>query len=198
MIQEIVKRLNITPVIQDIIHNKKWLSWTGIRSVGLVRQAVVVPAITINTVGFQVPYIVGQFNYTVPKQFRLTDFGTIASSLSSLSNCAICIRHRVGITVTRYLLVGGNTVSIPSTQYSGQLILPNFVVEIWQLNNNATCGIVNALGLLTSVVRDPASADDYLPDAVNLTQTATLAMLQAPLPEPLPTTYDPSGSWITN
>lgn len=199
---DIVKQLSITPVIKDTVENTKPLSTTPVVAVGLVGQQIIVPAITFTAVGtYQVPQIVGQFNYTVPAQFRIINFGALVAKAASVSGCIICIRYRVGGTVFRYQLTGSpiNTSIVPSIMYSGQLILPNFVIEIWQTTASTTFGIVNALTLTTSIIRNPLSSEDLQLDSLGYSTQVTLTNLQAAInPEALPTTYNTLGSWITN
>ena len=200
--QAVIKPLTVTPVTQDTTQNTKPLSTTAVRAVEMVNKQVVVPAVTITTSGtFQVPYIVWQYNYSAGTDFRVINFGELQANSQRLSNCIICIRYRVGTTVYRYQLCGStqNLASVPSELYSGQLIKANFVIEVWQINSSATIGIVNALSLMTSVIRVPTGENDYLPDSISSSASVTLANLQAAInPETLPTTYNTNGSWITN
>lgn len=199
---EIIKPLTVTPVTQDTTINTKPLTTESVRAIGLVYRQVVVPDISLTPVGvFQVPYIVYQFNYSASSDFRIINFGDLQANPQRLSNCILCVRYRVGTAVYRYQICGStqNLASVPSELYNGQLIKANFVVEIWQINTPSTLGVVNALSLMTSIIRTPTGQDDYLPDSTSSSVAVTLTGLQAAInPEALPTTYNTNGSWLTN
>lgn len=200
---DIVKQFSITPVVQDTTTNTKPLSTTPVRAVGLINQQVIVPPIDFSTIFIpQSASIWYQYNYTAPFDFRVINFGQLRAQVpNNIIKAIICIRYRIGTTVYRYLLTGSslNTAIVPSLLYSGQLIKRNFVIEVWRLFGGPPCGIFNALTLTTSIIRNPISEDDSLPDQVYALQSVNHDTLVAPInPEALPTIYDAAGSWLTN
>ena len=199
---DVIKPFGRIPVEKDTTHNTKPLHLEPARAIGLVGKQITVPAITLADAGnFQVPYITYQYNYTMPNDFRVINFVSLRLQTFNLHFCTVCIRYRVGTTVYRYILLSTESSlgRVPAPLYNGQLIKANFVIEVWQLLEDVPYGIVNALTLMTSLIRIPTGQDDYLPDNFSNTEIVTLPQLQASiLPEALPTTYDESGSWLTN
>lgn len=198
----IVKQFSITPVIQGTVTNTKPLTTTPVQAVGLIGQQIILSPISFHPpTTLQQPQIFYQWNFSSITPFRVTNFGQLRAKVASMIGCSLCIRFvLIGVTY-RYFLTGSTPYSgqIPSVLYIGQLIYPNFVIEMWQTTDAVDFGIVNALTITLSGIRNPVSSTDNVPDLISPAITVTMAQLQAAInPEALPTTYNSLGSWNFN
>ncbi len=75
--------------------------------------------------------IVAQYNYSATKPFVLHRRPAVPVDC----NYCLCIRYRVGHTVYRYKLWEGIGEVLNVPLYTGQVILQNFCLEVWNLAN---------------------------------------------------------------
>jgi len=75
--------------------------------------------------------IVAQFNFSSTKNFVLEDLPEAPED----ANFCLCIKYRVGNTVYRYKLWEGVGEVLQAPLYNGEVILKNFVLEIWTVKN---------------------------------------------------------------
>jgi hypothetical protein len=237
---EIQERLDYSPVVQDTTQNVKPLSFTGVRDIKKLRQQIVIPAYTfdphtIENDNLPYPLIVYQYNYTVSQAFRISNQDSIISKIglsidkytngviNPMMGCAVFLRYRIGLTVTRiYIGCGASSLfpsflGLPSKQYirnliqfedlSNQKIPVNFSVEIWYFTAflitlpgypYAYNGLKDPVYINTSITRNPINADDNSPDLIYPISTINYAGLSSTLPEHLPLTVDAKGPWISN
>ncbi len=100
-----------------------------------------------------------QVNYSAGTPFYLTDI----PDLETGSNVGLCIRYRVGETVTRYKLnnpAGFVLNDEAAPMYAGQVILGNFVIECWNLEDETDMILVDDLVLESSIRTVPSDLRD--------------------------------------
>lgn len=78
--------------------------------------------------------IVTSFNFEAPSNFSLK-----AIVPPTNPNYVLCVSYRVGVAVTRYLLwdATGSNFDFDLTTYTGQPILKNFRLEVWDTSQGA-------------------------------------------------------------
>ena len=219
----LIKPFSVQPVVQDTTENVKPLSLTPVQAVGTVLEQITVPSITLTPyvtnagVITVVPLIIAQLNYSVGTSFAFTNWQKFVPLFAN-QICTVCVRFRVGNTVTRYVLFQSPLTSklfqgfgyqypgvsgIPpvfAPLYTGQIIKPNFVLEFWQVitYNNAFLSLVTPSFSLTSgVIYIPQDEEDTGP-ILGPSGSAALADLETTLPENVPTAINSNGPWLTN
>lgn len=169
------------------------------------------------------PYIALQFDYTAAQPFTIVNWPLLALQLN---NFYVTIKYRMGNVVTRYkltnevtqgplqteaglnlltedgqqLLIESNEpLFLPGTPfYTGQLILPNFVIEIWKLDGNPINPKVQldaALNILTSIRFNPINEFDG--DAF-MQPTAEYTTQFILFPALFPVVFNPLAYWLSN
>lgn len=110
-------------------------------------------------------YIIYQLNFTAPSKFTIFNYLDVVRQLpTSYGNndgFFVCIRYCVGNVVTRYLLnqftpiVNGFQSNLWYPLYKGQVIMPQFSIEVWNCNNFLgfllTPTLRNAITFITSI-----------------------------------------------
>jgi len=86
--------------------------------------------------------IVKQYNYSAAKSFTLREVPTQPSG----SNFSLCIKYRVGTTVTRYKIWDDGAILPQVEQYTNQTIKPNFCLEVWSWEDETT--VINPVEFL--------------------------------------------------
>lgn len=105
-----------------------WLSITPARAVGLRRGYIELPAFSKTGLTWKgASEIVQQYNYSASKSFTLPTIPTFPSGV----NFALTIKYRVGAEVTRYKIWDSQGILPQVTQYTNQVIKPNFCLEAW-------------------------------------------------------------------
>lgn len=164
-----------------------------------------------NPSGFPPPIIIAQYNYSISTPITIIDPNTtFFNTLNLLKSCVLAIRYRVGNVAHRYLFA--KTVSVfaafalntrsllPFPSYLNQIILGNFVIEIWQWQSvpgESVAVISQDIMLTTGIIYFPSSYEDA-GNILNPISTCSLAQLETALPETVPTNQDPAGPWLTN
>lgn len=175
------------------------------RDVRLLPGSFIIPAHTEGFGLIPVSWIVYQYNYSVPNEFRIVKIlDTLVGSGSPFQSCIICIRYRIGEIVTRYVIAGFNNEPanfVPAPQYTNQIIKRNFVIEVWkQPLIVGTANITRTVAVLTSKLIVPTSVEQK--DSITLAGGNTGLFVQnelfMALPENIPTDYDDNGPWLTN
>ena len=220
--QHLTKPLQFEPVEQDTTVNTKALSHIPVEDVhtGFIQIKVPQSSFTITddmiagavVGGSQIlPYIVGQFNYTVGQNFVILNQD--AAYQMPGGNYALCVRYRVGSVSYRYIL--GDPMNftngflerpsmrslLPFPRYAGQVLKSNFVIEVWLIRPASIAGvneiIHNNYYLNTGVLYVPTSLEDSS-RIVEPSQILDRTDLVTPLPETVPTIVNDSGPWLSN
>lgn len=94
--------------------------------------------------------IVQQFNLSATKNFALRGRPVKPAG----ANFVPCIRYRIGNDVFRYKLWDDAALVLHGVAlYSGQIIKKHAVIEIWNLNGQATASMTSAMRLQTGIRR---------------------------------------------
>ena len=97
--------------------------------------------------------IIGTFAYSCPNSFSLLDLSKLPTGNPGYK---ITIAYQTSAGVFRYFLAGQQVGTLPLLmqlpQYNGQLIKPNFRIEIWSDGANAT--LTSSIVLPTSVMQN--------------------------------------------
>lgn len=94
--------------------------------------------------------VVMQFNYSAAKDFVLLARPTKPTGV----NFGLCIRYRVGDSVTRYKLWEDDAFilsGVAAPLYNGERIRANFVLEIWSFEELTKVSLATAIQMTTSV-----------------------------------------------
>lgn len=75
--------------------------------------------------------IVKQYNYSAERAFVLVSVPDEPATI----NYALCVKYRVGNTVTRYKIWDSSGMLPQVEQYTNQVIKPNFCLECWSWEN---------------------------------------------------------------
>src|SRR5688572_18229142 len=109
--------------------NPPWLQFRPFHAVNKLRTYVQLPVFEVATEWLGYSELVQQYNFSASKSFYLKNRPAKPLGVNYL----LCIKYRIGETVYRYKLwsnVGEVTLNeVPL--YTNQLILPNFVLEVW-------------------------------------------------------------------
>ncbi len=115
------------------------------------RTYVQLPAFTVADVEWAgASQVVLQYNYSADKSFVLSARPTKPSGV----NFGLCVRWRVGDEVFRYKLWRDDAFILSDDAaplYTGQVIKPNFVLEIWNLEDLTEASLEDAIDIYTSV-----------------------------------------------
>lgn len=170
-----------------------WLQVRPPTVIGFERAYVDLPAFTYAVSWAGASEIICQYNFAASNNFVLSARPTKPAGV----NYCLCIRYRVGNTVTRFKLWDGVGEIIPHVSLYNPLadiIKKNFVLEVWNAAGQSSVDQATALRLFTSLRRVPsdesALADYELSSSVlvyPLTQAAstTIKTLPATLPASL-------------
>lgn len=151
-------------------------------------------------------------NCTATRAFRIISMNdTRDNVVGVLPAFVMCIRFRVGNTVTRYRLRPINlgeivdgltepaaTLSVQAPFYAGQLIQPNFVIEWWRSSLGGLAIRSSTYNVKTNILQIPASSDEVSTNALTVQTGVTRDELVVAFPEALPTTYGQVSNWLTN
>lgn len=167
------------------------------------------------------PFIVGQFNYNLSQPFTMPNWPLLKLQLK---NFYVCVKFRVGTQVVRYVIsdkasvgdvetedvipitdeLGNPILQEPDTfhflplvkRYTGQLILPNFCIEIWSMNERTDpLSLTSSVNVLSSIRFEPlleTDTDIY----VNPVQSYITQFI--PFPATFPVIFDGGQAWLTN
>lgn len=201
------KRISRRP---SVIHS-------NVRAIKKLKYQITIPATGLVPIaaGHNQAFIAIQYNYSATKEFRVAGL----TSRFPPAQCVICIRYRIGTEVTRYYLGLENVLeagppSGPSgpnpllpgatifkaQHYTGQVIKPNFVIELWAFplirRLAEFFAIFEPIVLNTSLLINPSDVNQ---SSANL---ATGVMIKDELyhllPEVIPTPYGTDSAWLTN
>lgn len=96
--------------------------------------------------------LVRQYNYTAGKNFTIRTLPAVPAN----NDFCLCVKYRVGETVTRYKLWENVGENLPHVElYSGQVIKSNFVFEIWKNPGETTVTLSSVMQVLSGVQLDP-------------------------------------------
>jgi len=141
-----------------------WLTFTSATPARKQKAYVDLPVFSYNAQGNvgDASLLVAQFNFSASRDFYLL------SSVTKPSNCTfgLCIRFRVGDTVTRYKLWTDDKFILSSDAapiYNKQLIRANFVLEVWNFGGVApvNASIKRLFTSIQSVPSDYRAIADY-------------------------------------
>jgi len=209
--QQVTKYLDISKTSRDLTVNTKPLSISKARRIQKIPYTIVLVANVVSaTPQPRFPaHIVFQYNVTVTLPVRIANYGILRTSPASflIGNTHMCVKWRVGETVTRYRLTEANITSSQELAqldgvpwYAGEEIPENFVIEIWRRAFNPTNPFI-VIGLLQDFVIE---TDRYVLPADAEELTSVLATVEATedifstMPEDIPTVYGENSAWITN
>lgn len=202
-----IKPLTWKPVQQDTSF-KKATQFAPVFDVRTTLIKIQVPSCTftpyINPSPFVavIPLIVGQICFSAGSNLSILNFGADTFQPVYPSGViTITIRYRVGNVVTRYKLYESTTLKrtiVFCPWYTGQLILSNFVIEIWQIDRPTHLSIVtNPFVLNTGIIYIPTNDEDAGP-TIGPSAIIDYPALTDALPETLPITPAANGPWLTN
>jgi hypothetical protein len=188
-------------------------------SLNLMTQDGLILQTTVSNTGASLLY---QFNFSVGFPFTITNWPIQA--LQDL-NCYVTIRYILAGKVYRYNLVSmpvqeqiletesgndvlteaGNLIDVSpqlfpflqtAVPYTGQVILPNFVLEVWTVpQNTATSITIPSFNILTSNQYLPSSEDNQ---DVFISPTAVWTVDYTAFPLIFPIQFDPLATWVSN
>jgi len=128
-----------------------WLKFTPANLQGYRKTYVELPAFSYTNVAPAIAsVIVTQFNFAASKNFILLNRPAKPEGV----NYGLCIRFRVGETVTRYKLWQDDAFVLNddgAPLYTNQTIKKNFVLEVWSFANETVVTQATAIRMLSSV-----------------------------------------------
>lgn len=130
-----------------------WSTWTPATAVGKSYAYIDLPVFSYSSdLDWKgASEIATQFNYAASQQFVLRNRPAKPAGV----NYCLCVSYRVGNTVYRWKLWenAGEVLNVPL--YGGQVIQPNFVLEVWTVLNVTIVTNAAALRLFSGVVIIP-------------------------------------------
>jgi len=140
------------------LSNPPWLQFRPFTPITKLRTYVQLPAFDVAVSWLGYSELVYQYNFSASQSFYLKNRPAKPLGVNYL----LCIKYRIDETVYRYRLwsnvgeVGLDEVPL----YTNQLILPNFVLEIWSTEDQTDAVQATAINLITSVVEMPTTISD--------------------------------------
>lgn len=198
------------PVPVDKSYSATGQRWSKYNQVSDVRNYIT--TLTIPTfsgsinggISFAYTYIPLQFNYQASQPFSLLDFNSFFNQ-EAIDNaeCYFAIRYYLASSgkTFRYMFPTSRTTPIvPSANnYSGELINPYFVIEVW---TEPGAGVYNnpvPITLQTSIMSSPSPLADVISGPANYVPVETVSGdLFLPYLVPLPSTFPSDGPWVGN
>jgi len=140
------------------LSNPPWLQFRPFTPITKLRTYVQLPAFDVAVDWLGYSELVYQYNFSASQSFYLKNRPAKPLGVNYL----LCIKYRVGETVYRYKLWGdvGEVEMDEVPLYTNQLILPNFVLEIWSTEDQTDAVQETAINLITSVVEMPTTISD--------------------------------------
>jgi hypothetical protein len=172
------------------------LDWSTVRPAVRADRTfgyVLVPAFAIGPLEWKgSSEIVQQYNYSASKNFALRSRPTKPTD----ADYVLCIRYRVGDTVTRYKLWDDGDLRLPNVElYAGQIIKKNFCIEVWSLLDSTTATQLTDITLRTGIMRAVTDLTSTPADFSDASGTAaTLAI--TPLTLASPASYGTLNLWL--
>jgi len=211
--QDITRRLDINPAsvtTDSPLHKARGKG----RAIKKVPWTFAIPAFTydVNTNGIPEGCLIGQYNYTAPKTFRMLNYELVAPLSSAPQVPLVTIKWRIGTVVTRYMLPYNRSSfniieqwnrKVQAPMYDRQRIPINFCIEFWThyltYQIPAFARIVTMLDsdITTGLLALPASSDS-LSETFDISENIARTELVSTFPEALPTVTTENSSWITN
>lgn len=195
----IQKHLLLVPSRKDTTYNLKPLTLVPTRAIERVYAYFHLPVKQASTLGFGQKRMGWQYNFTAASAFVVVNWKYLRNRLGAFNFGTVAIRFRVGTTVTRYILAGRRdyTQTLWDDEYSGQIIQPQFVVEIWNSSGSPAglFGVHYDSYLTLSYLSVPSTADDV---GTNVEGTLKEADLFHAQPETIPTAYGTDSAWNSN
>lgn len=182
-----IKYLSFAPVSEDTSLAKQKSVAGEIR---LLRNYLIIPIYQIFTDDLE-RRLCFQHNVSLGYDFYISNFDALRGLGEAflVQNGCLCIKYRVGTTVTRYNLLD-STVSDDWShfdRYNGELIKGNFCIEFWYHGGILTDhGIVSEISLQLSPLTVPVTPydSDFVSNVSN--PPLLIADLGVNLPETLP------------
>lgn len=157
------------PVVKDTSSPLagRWASTQAVSAITKTNGYIVIPQFDfpvdgIGNATFHGDTQVGQFNYTSSAPFSLV--GSFAGLETKNADFFFCIRYRIGTVSYRYILpteaVLGYTSSLNRPFYTGQVIMPQFSIEVYCLSGavpDQDITTPNDLSVKTSLLQTPNS-----------------------------------------
>lgn len=153
-----------TPVDTGSALAQKWCNVTPVDYVRLCNYQFVLPAFNLAIIRQQPgAYVIWQLNYSFPSSFSILNFLDVTRQLPSVSDesteFSLAIRYRVGNVITRYKLNNIPNQRLYAPMYSGQIIKPNFSLEIYPMvgfigGDTATINL-NPITIVSSIKFEP-------------------------------------------
>lgn len=119
---------------------QKWRNVTPVNYARLCNFQFILPPFDLGIVSQQPgAYVIWQLNYTMPSSFSIFNFRDVIRQLPTSPDVAggntfsLCIRYRIGNHITRYKLNNIPEQRLFAPMYSGQIIKPNFSLEIYPI-----------------------------------------------------------------
>lgn len=185
------KILAITPVTNDPTKPSKLHS--AVTAIKKVKSYFTINSFSIaGLLWYDVPRLVGQINFSIihgkftvdlPLNYDNDDF-------------ILCIKYRKFDLVYRYKLWDKNNYLPIFPFYTGQRIYKNFVIEVWQIKDKDTIGLVNDLIYQISPVYFPNPINSITP--INELEYRSNLITDLHVDFPLGTILNYNVSWLTN
>lgn len=191
------------PVTKDTSSRlaQRWSSVTPVSSISKVSSVLSVPAFQylIPISSSNVPFQIGQYNYTAPSPFTITDFSVRLAD--RFGKAFFGIRYRIGNVGVRYLFANHyTTMKQLGMPYSGQVIQPNFCIEAYAYNGlyifPTNIVAFDGGSINTSLLSDPTSLPASTP--IISPAGAFVTGITKALPVALPYSWGQQAEWLTN
>lgn len=202
------------PVQKDVsVTNSgvRWNSKTLVDDVHKFNSQLIIPAFSFTaypeaTPGTDRPNCcVGQFNYTIPQNFSFSNWLAELNVISTLLNCYLVFRYRVGTKAFRYTSqseTAFESLPIFFPFYTGQLIKRNCTIEIWCTGSVDPVVVSNSasISLVTSILNNPAPqfGETTGPVQYNPLAFARHQDIGVVMPVALPIAWNPNQAWLSN
>lgn len=152
--------------------------WTNIAKavrIDRVKSVLTIPSFSLTGIVWKgASEIVQQFNYSAASKFYLTSELVIPDN----ANFGLAIRYRVGEEVTRYKLFDIAGFELQADLYDGQVILPNFVIEVYNLADETTADLDADVTVDSSIRTVPTNVRNMEDITLGDPITVTYAELQ--------------------
>jgi hypothetical protein len=152
------------------------------------------PAFEVNGIVWKgASEIVKQWTLTASKNFALRNRPTKPTN----ANYIACVRFRIGGDVYRYRLWDHADLVLPNVPlYNGEVIRRNAVLEIWNVNGQATASQTTPIRMTASIRRVISDFSAMPADYEDATAAAVASLQSADIVLPNPSAYGTLNLWL--
>lgn len=146
------------------------------------RGEVVLPSFSIENTWLGASEIIRQFNYYFVGAPNGFSFPALPPKPANVNYC-LCVRYRVGDTVTRYKLWEDVTELLYVDLYAGQPIRPYFSLEVWNVETDGSPAVNAAdLSIYLSKLYKPSPLCSSNPRKIESEATTCASLEASPFP----------------